>query len=76
MPSVSSSTSQRCSMADSHHPLEARNGLSRHARHSLFEIGLDDVALLDDDFFAGFQAFEHFRVVHVAFAEFERAAAV
>src|SRR5689334_1831099 len=73
MPSVRSSTSQRCAMAERTMRSRREAGCSvvmRGAR--FFEIGFDDVALLDDDFFAGFQAFEDLGVVDVAFAQLHR----
>src|SRR5689334_9927861 len=69
MPSVRMSTSQRCAIA-------ARTMRSRRVVRSVvmrgtrfFEVGLDDVALLDDDFFAGSQALEHLGVLDIALAE-------
>src|SRR3954454_20004325 len=68
-PSVSRSTSHRCAIA-------ARTSRSRRVTGSVvmrgtrfLEIGLDHVALRDDDLLAGFQAVEHFCVVDIAFAE-------
>ena len=55
--------------------LEARHAsvLVRGAR--LLDVRLDEIALLDDDLFAGLQAFEHFGVAAVALAELHRRAA-